>query len=160
MKVREATKEDFDEIWEIFHAVVQAGDTYAFSPYTSKEEALSGWCPDDGVTFVAVSDGTVVGTYTMTRNWCGLGDHVANSAFMVHPDCRGQGVGRAMGEHALDEARTAGFKGMQFNFVVSTNDAAIRLWESLGFRIVGTSPKAFCHAERGLVDAHVIYRDL
>jgi ribosomal protein S18 acetylase RimI-like enzyme len=79
---------------------------------------------------------------------------------MVAPNAHGQGIGRAMGEHCLNEARQLGFRAMQFNFVVSTNESAIRLWQRLGFEIVGTLPDAFRHPERGYVDVHVMFRSL
>ncbi len=109
---------------------------------------------------VAERDGTVVGTYIVRANQPGLGSHVANAAFMVAPDARGLGVGQAMGEHCLAEAQRLGFRAMQFNFVVSTNEAAVRLWQRLGFEIVGTLPGAFRHAEKGYVAAYVMYRSL
>jgi ribosomal protein S18 acetylase RimI-like enzyme len=109
---------------------------------------------------VAESGGRVVGTYLLRPNRPGLGSHVANAAFMVSPSARGLGVGRAMGEHCLAEARRLGYRAMQFNFVVSTNEAAVKLWQRLGFRIAGTLPGAFRHRTRGFVDAYVMFRTL
>ena len=146
--------------WEIFHRVVEAGDTYVYDPDTEESTARQIWMCSDAKPFVAVADGKVVGTYILKANQPGLGAHVANAGFMVHPESRGSGVGLAMGRHALETARSLGHKAMQFNFVVSTNSAAVALWEKLGFSIVGTLPKAFRHARLGFVDAYVMFRAL
>jgi L-amino acid N-acyltransferase YncA len=160
MKIRAATKADRDAIWKIFHEVVAAGDTYALDPCMSREEALSYWFGAGTETYVAESAGQVAGTYILRPNQSGGGSHIANAAFMVAPDARGHGIGRAMGEHCLSEARQLGFRAMQFNFVISTNESAVRLWEELGFTKVGTLPAAFRHPEKGYVDAYVMFRSL
>lgn len=160
MKIRAAAQADRAAIWKIFHEVVAAGDTYAIDPEMSREDALAYWFSADTRTYVADSTVGVVGTYILRRNQSGGGSHVANAAFMVAPEARGQGIGRAMGEHCLSEARRLGFRAMQFNFVVSTNESAVRLWQQLGFEIVGTLPGAFCHPESGYVDVYVMYRSL
>jgi L-amino acid N-acyltransferase YncA len=158
--LRPATAADHDAIWSIFRAVITPGDTYVFDPQMPREEALAYWFRADTHTYVAEHEGRVVGTYIIKANQPALGSHVANASFMVAPDARGLGVGRAMGEHCLAEARRLGFRAMQFNFVVSTNEPAIRLWKQLGFEIVGTLPGAYRHARFGFVDAHVMFRAL
>ena len=160
IKIRPATDADHDAIWKIFHEIVAAGDTYAFDPRMSREEALAYWFRSSTRTYVAEEDGGVVGTYILRPNQSGPGSHVANAAFMVARDAEGAGVGRRMAEHCLTEARRMGFRGMQFNFVVSTNTRAIHLWNQLGFKIVGTLPGAFRHPEKGFVDVYVMYRSL
>ena len=160
MKIRAAAEADRAAIWKIFHEVVAAGDTYAIDPNISREEALAYCFGADTQTYVAESAGRVVGTYILRPNQSGGGSHVANAAFMVAPDARGQGVGRAMGEHCLSEARRLGFRAMQFNFVVATNESAVRLWQDLGFKIVGTLAGAFRHPEKDYVDVYVMYRAL
>jgi ribosomal protein S18 acetylase RimI-like enzyme len=203
LNIRPATEADCDAIWEIFHAAVAAGDTYAFDPNISREEALAYWFREDRHTHVAEQDRPasrpegsrldqsagspssshrgvspiassaiegaarrsrvrrqVVGTYILRPNQSGGGSHVANAAFMVASNARGQGIGRAMSEHCLSEARRFGFRAMQFNFVVSTNDVAVRLWKRFGFKIVGTLPSAFRHPEKGYVDVYVMFRSL
>jgi L-amino acid N-acyltransferase YncA len=160
LQIRQATPVDNDAIWNIFHAVVVHGDTYTFDPDTSREEALSYWLHPSTRSYVAQREGNVVGTYILRANQPGLGSHVANAAFMVSPLARGLGVGRAMGEHSIGEARRMGFRAMQFNFVVSTNEAAVSLWHQLGFRIVGTLPAAFRHSQKGFVDAYIMFRPL
>jgi L-amino acid N-acyltransferase YncA len=184
LKIRPATEADCDAVWTVFHEVVAAGDTYAFDPHTSREEALAYWFALGTHTYVAEIDRQsageavgfprttvpcptartksplIVGTYILRPNQAGPGSHVANAAFMVASSARGQGIGRTMGEHCLGEARRLGFRAMQFNFVVSTNTSAIRLWEQLGFKIVGTLPGAFRHPEKGYVDVYVMFRSL
>src|SRR5205823_8402674 len=156
-QIREATAMDCDAIWDIFHSVVVTGDTYAFDPDISREGALAYWLHPSNWCYVAEREGNVVGTYILKANQPGLGSHVANAAFMVSLQARGLGVGRAMGGHSLSEARRLGFRAMQFNFVVSTNEPAVRLWRQLGFKIVGTLPGAFRHREKGFVDAYVMF---
>jgi L-amino acid N-acyltransferase YncA len=164
IEIRAATKNDQEAIWKIFHAVVARGDTYAFDPQISRGDALAYWFWEENHTYVAVvadskRDG-VAGTYILRPNQAGGGAHVANAAFMVAPDVQGHGIGRAMAEHCLSEARRLGFRAMQFNFVISTNVVAVRLWQRLGFKIVGTLPDAFRHPEQGFVDVYVMFRSL
>jgi L-amino acid N-acyltransferase YncA len=158
MNIRTANKADEDAIWEIFRAVIAPGDTYVFDPGMSRTEAMAYWFGAGTHTNVAESDGRIAGTYLFKANQPGLGSHVANAAFMVSPSARGLGVGRRMGEHCLAEARRLGFRAMQFNFVVSTNEPAVHLWQQLGFKIVGTLPGAFHHSQLGFVDAYVMFQ--
>ncbi len=160
LKIRSATERDRDAIWNIFHEVIAAGDTYAFDPGMSREEAFAYWFGADTHTYIAENDRRVVGTYILRANQAGPGAHVANAAYMVAKDARGFRVGRKMAEHSLSEARRLGFRAMQFNFVVSTNASAIHLWQQLGFKIVGTLPGAFRHPRAGSVDVYVMFRSL
>ena len=160
IKIRPATDADRDAIWKIFHEIISAGETYALDPKMSREEALAYWFRADTRTYVAEKNGRVVGTYILRPNQLGSGSHVANAAFMVAPASERLGVGRRMAEHCLSEARRMGFRAMQFNFVVSTNTAAIHLWKQLGFKIVGALPGAFRHPEKGYVDVYVMFRSL
>ena len=147
-------------MWQIFKAVVAGGDTYVFAPDTPREEALDYFLGPDMQSWVAELDGSVVGMYKLIPNRRDLGSHVANASFMVSPAAHGKGIGRALGEHCLAEARQAGYQAMQFNFVVSTNAGAVHLWQELGFKILATLPKAFNHARLGYVDAYVMHRFL
>ncbi|MFL6514131.1 MAG: GNAT family N-acetyltransferase [Chthoniobacterales bacterium] len=160
MNVRPAAKPDHDAIWRIFREVVAPGDTYTMDPNISREQAFGYWFRSDTKTYVAEQGGEIVGTYTLRPNRSGGGGHVSNASFMVDPGARGRGIGKAMAEHGLDEARRLGYRAMQFNFVVSTNETALRLWENLGFAIVGTLPGAFRHPARGFVDVYVMFREL
>jgi L-amino acid N-acyltransferase YncA len=158
--IRAATAADRDAIWEIFRATVAPGDAFVYDPKTPREEAMAYWFAKGTRTYTAEQDGKIVGSYILRSNRPGLGDHVANAGFMVAPHARGLGVGRTMGEHALTEARQLGYRAMQFNFVISTNESAVHLWQQLGFKIVGTLPGAFRHARKGFVDAYVMFRSL
>ncbi|MCW3098227.1 MAG: GCN5-related N-acetyltransferase [Chthonomonadaceae bacterium] len=160
MDIRKAELADWDAIWEIWHAVVAEGATYVYAPDTGKEEAFALWMTPPAVPYVAVEDGQIVGTYLIKPNQPGLGSHVANAGFMVSGAHSGKGIGRTMGQHALEEARRAGFQAMQFNFVVSTNTRAVALWQSLGFAIIGTVPQAYHHCTLGFVDVVVMHRFL
>jgi L-amino acid N-acyltransferase YncA/8-oxo-dGTP pyrophosphatase MutT (NUDIX family) len=158
--IRPAADTDHDAIWQIFRAVIAARDTYTFAPDTPRDVAMAYWFGPDIATFVAERDGRVVGMYKLVANALALGAHVSNASFMVDPAASGKGLGRAMGTHALREARAQGYDAMQFNFVVSTNHRAVALWQRLGFRIVGTLPRVFRHGALGLVDAYVMHRFL
>ena len=158
LTIRSAGDADRDTIWEIFRATVAPGDVFVYDPKTPREEAMAYWFAKGTRTYAAEQDGQVIGSYILRPNRPGLGDHVANAGFMVAPSARAAGVGRAMGEHALAEARRLGYRAMQFNFVISTNEWAVHLWQQLGFQIVGTLPGAFRHARNGFVDAYVMFR--
>jgi L-amino acid N-acyltransferase YncA len=158
--IRPAGDADFDAMWPIFQEVVAAGDTYVFAQDTPREAAFAYWLGPGVTSYVVEGEGRVVGMYKIVPNQPGLGAHVANASFMVAPAFQGRGAGREMGRHCLGEARRLGFRAMQFNFVVSTNHAAVALWQSLGFAIVGTLPGAFAHLELGDVDAYVMFRSL
>ena len=158
--IREATERDRDAIWEIFRATVAPGDSFVYDPNTPREEAMAYWFAKGTRTYVAEENGRIVGSYILRDNRPGLGNHVSNAGFMVDPSARRSGIGRTMGEHALNEARRLGYRAMQFNFVISTNESAVRLWQQLGFRIIGTLPGAFRHSRKGLVDAYVMFRSL
>lgn len=162
VQVRRAAPGDWAGIWPIFRAVVAAGDTYAFAPDIGEETARTLWTAPPACAYVATdARGEIVGTYFLKSNQPDLGSHVANAGFMVAPRAGGRGIGRALGEHALCEARALGFRAMQFNFVVSTNTRAVALWQALGFQIIGTVPAAFQHQALGrLVDVYIMHRVL
>lgn len=160
MIIRPATAADAEAIWRIFQKVVAPGDTYSFTSETTEREAVAYFLGPGITSFVAEVDGRVVGMYKLIPNRIGRGSHVSNASFMVDPAAHGRGIGRALGEHCLEEARRQGYAAMQFNFVVSTNAAGVALWKKLGFEIIGTLPKAFRHATLGDVDAYVMHRFL
>jgi L-amino acid N-acyltransferase YncA len=157
--VRPATDDDWLRIWPFFAAIVQAGETYAFPPDLTVDSARPWWMEQPPAhTVVAVdADGTVLGSAKWGPNRPGRGAHVSTASFMVDPVARGRGVGRLLAEHVVDAAREAGYDGMQFNAVIETNTAAVALWRSLGFQVVGTVPGAFDSATYGKVGLHVMY---
>jgi ribosomal protein S18 acetylase RimI-like enzyme len=158
--VRAATSTDDDAIWHILEPVFRAGETYPIPRDVSRIDALAYWRTSGHSVFIAEQDGVVAGTYYLRANNKGGGAHVANCGYMTAQAATGRGVARAMCTHSLATARERGFRAMQFNFVISTNERAVRLWQSCGFKIVGRLPGAFAHPARGDVDAFVMYRTL
>jgi ribosomal protein S18 acetylase RimI-like enzyme len=160
MQVRPAQARDDDAIWAIIGPTIRAGETYVLPRDMSRAAALSYWRSPGHEVFVAEQDGEVLGTYYMRTNQQGGGSHVANCGYMTAPGATGRGVARTMCAHSLEHARARGFRAMQFNFVVGSNERAVALWRSFGFEIVGRLPGAFAHPRLGLVDALVMYRKL
>ena len=161
MIIRTATDDDWPRVFPLFAAVVAEGRTYAYPEGLTSEQARALWMEKPPGTTVVAEDGEqLLGTAKAGPNRPGRGAHVATASFMVGPDARGRGVGRALGEHVLAWAAAQGFRSMQFNAVVETNTAAVKLWRSLGFAVVGTVPEAFDHPEHGLVGLHVMHRPL
>jgi ribosomal protein S18 acetylase RimI-like enzyme len=159
-EIRPAEPRDNRAVWHIIRSVLASGDTSVFPPDSTEEEMTAYWFSPEKHTYVAILDGKVVGTFWLKPNYPGLGSHVANAAYMVSPRAAGRGVGRRMAEFSLDEARRLGFTAMQFNFVVKSNTVAVKLWESLGFEVIGEIPDAFNHVENGLTNAYIMYRKL
>lgn len=160
MLIRPAHKNDAPAIWRIIGPTIRAGETYALDRRMSETDALAYWLGDDRETFVAAENGEIIGTYYIRPNQTGGGSHICNCGYMTSITATGRGVARAMCKHSLDHGRTRGFRGMQFNFVVSSNSRAVALWQSLGFAIVGRLPEAFDHPKLGYVDALVMFRSL
>jgi L-amino acid N-acyltransferase YncA len=161
VQIREYTDDDWPSIWPIFREVVTAGDTYAYDPDWSSEQAREIWVEGSpGHTVVACEGSRLLGTAKIGPNRPGPGSHVATASFMVAADARGRGVGRALGEYALAWAQEQGYAAMQFNAVVASNHAAVRLWQALGFQIIGTVPEAFAHPTLGRVGLHIMHRYL
>jgi len=160
MLIRKAIEKDSDAIWAILEPILRAGETYTQPRDMSREEALVYWFSPSHEVFVAEDTSEIVGTYFLMANQKGGGAHVANCGYMTAPHAMGRGVARAMCAHSLERARERGFRAMQFNFVLSTNVRAVRLWQSFGFEIVGRLPKAFEHPKLGFVDAFVMYLQL
>jgi GNAT superfamily N-acetyltransferase len=159
--IREANEGDWDEIFPFFRAIVDAGETYAYPSGLEKDEARELWMErPPALTVVAQLDSDVVGSAKMGPNHPGRGSHVATASFMVSPQHQSQGVGMALGKFMIAWARESGYHSVQFNAVVETNSGAVHLWESLGFVVLATVPKAFDHAKYGLVGLHVMYLPL
>ncbi|WP_284620136.1 GNAT family N-acetyltransferase [Aquabacterium humicola] len=160
--IRRHQPDDWATVWPLLRDTFASGDTYAFAPDSTEAEIHRAWIEAPQSTWVSVDedDGTLLGTYILKPNQPGLGGHVCNCGYVVAPAARGRGIASAMCAHSQDEARARGFRAMQFNLVVSTNDGAVRLWQKLGFAIVSTLPGAFRHAQRGYVDAYVMFKTL
>ncbi|MBB4907296.1 GNAT family N-acetyltransferase [Actinophytocola algeriensis] len=163
MEIRDAVPEDWPRIWPFLRDIVRAGETYTWPTDVTEDVARAMWMAHalPYRTVVAVeSGGDVMGTAKMGPNHLGPGSHIANASFMVNPDHGGKGVGRALGQYVLDQARADGFRAMQFNAVVSTNAVAVKLWQSLGFDIIATLPEGYLHAKEGYVGLHIMFRSL
>lgn len=158
MDIRPLRDSDWPAVWPLLQATIAAGDTYSFAPDSSEAEIRKVWVELPLASFVAVEGGQLLGTYFIKANQPGLGSHVCNCGYVVSPAAQGRGVAAAMCEHSQAFAQERGFHAMQFNFVVSTNERAVRLWERLGFAVVGRLPGAFKHQRLGYVDALVMYK--
>jgi ribosomal protein S18 acetylase RimI-like enzyme len=160
MTIRPATTDDHDAIWAVLAPAIRAGETLALPRDMTREAALAYWMSPDTDVFVSEEDGAIVGSSYVRANYPGGGAHVANAGYVTAITAIGRGVARAMCAHSIEHARARGFRAMQFNFVVSTNDRAVWLWQAMGFAIVGRLPGAFAHPTHGDVDALVMYRKL
>lgn len=159
--IRPFQSQDWPFLWPILQSVFATGDTYAFPPSSTETEIYDAWINLPQATFVAVNDaGAVIGTYILKPNQPGLGGHVCNCGYVVADSARGRGIAAALCEHSQVHAQSLGYRSMQFNLVVSTNVVAVRLWQKLGFAIVGTLPGAFKHRHLGYVDAYVMHKSL
>jgi RimJ/RimL family protein N-acetyltransferase len=158
--IRAAAATDEPALWRILEPVIRAGETYPLPRDMSREQALAYWRQPGHAVFVAERAGSVVGTYYLRANQAGGGAHVANCGYMTASESTGRGVATAMCRHSLAEAKARGFRTMQFNFVISSNERAVRLWQHCGFAIVGRLPRAFDHPRLGPVDALVMMRSL
>lgn len=158
--IREITKGDFELFWPTFESIIQAQESYAFDPAMSFDDAYHLWCVVPAKTFVYEENGQILGSYYIKPNAMGPGSHVCNCGYMVADAARGKGVARQMCEHSQEVAVRLGFAAMQFNAVVSTNEVAVKLWQKLGFTIIGTLPKAYRHGTLGYVDSFIMYKSL
>jgi ribosomal protein S18 acetylase RimI-like enzyme len=160
MRIRPAHVDDAASIWRIIGPTIRAGETYALDRDMTEADALAYWLAKEKETFVAEENGEIFGTYYIRPNQAGGGKHICNCGYMTSAAASGRGIARAMCQHSLDYARQRGYRGMQFNFVVSSNTRAVALWESFAFQIVGRLPQAFHHPTLGYVDAFVMFRPL
>lgn len=151
---------DMEHIWTIFKKVIQSGDTYVFDPNATIDYVEKYWLTPHIDTFVAETNGEILGTYFIKPNQIDLGNHIANCGYMVSPSHQGKGIGRLLCEHSQEFAISKGYLGIQFNIVVSTNLVAVNLWQKMGFKIIGTTPNGFRHHTRGLVDTYIMYKSL
>ena len=160
--IRPYKPEDWDLVWTVLEPVFREGETYAIRPEITAGEARAYWTSTPKEVFVAVDEATeqLIGTYFLRPNFDGPGAHVCNCGYVVAARARGKGVASRMCEHSQREAASRGYRAMQYNLVVSTNEAAVRLWKRMGFGVIGTVPGAFRHPRFGFVDAHIMYKKL
>ncbi|MEU8509388.1 GNAT family N-acetyltransferase [Streptomyces brevispora] len=162
MLIREATTGDWPAVWPFFHQIVSDGETFTYPLDLGEADARDWWLlePPNRTVVAVADDGTILGTAKMNRNHMGNGSHIASASYMVDPRHTGRGVGRALCAYTIDWAGTAGFRAMQFNAVVETNTAAVGLYRSLGFEVLGTLPEGFDHPKHGFVGLHIMHRPL
>lgn len=160
MLIRSTQPQDADAIWAILQPIIAKGDSFAFAPDTPREAMLGWWMAPDKHGYVAELDGAVVGSFVLKDNQPGLGSHIANAAYATAPWAGGRGIGETMGAYSIEEARKLGYKAMQFNIVVKSNERAVRLWQRLGFSIIGEIPDAFNHLEHGMTNAYIMYQKI
>ena len=160
LKIRPATEADWPHLWAIIEPIMREGETFALPRDGNESTARAYFASAEKTNFVAEDVGIILGASYVRANQQGGGSHIANCGYMTSPAARGRGIARALCAHSIDYCRQQGFKGIQFNFVVSSNEPAVHLWQRLGFEIVGTLPKAFNHPQRGLVDSYVMFRSL
>ncbi len=158
--IRKASKTDDPQLWKIIKSVISSGDTYVFAPDSSKDKMLAYWRGADKKTYVALWENKIVGTFFLKENQPDLGSHIANAGYMVAPEAKGKRVGRQMAEFSIEEAKRLGYLAMQFNFVVKSNEVAVKLWQNLGFQVIGEIPEAYNHVKNGLTNAYIMHRKL
>ena len=160
MYIRSGTLDDYEAVWQIFKAIIKTGDTYVFNPTTPKADLKKHWFADYMTTFVVEDNKKLLGTYILKPNQIDLGNHIANGSYMVSPAEQGKGIGKTLCEHSIHFAKQSGYLGIQFNIVVSSNVAAVKLWQKFGFEIIGTTPKGFRHSRLGLIDTYIMFKVL
>jgi len=160
VEISEITKSDFEDFWPVFKEVVVDQETYAFDPEIDFETAYHLWCLSPAKVFVIKENGVVLGSYYIKANASGPSSHISNCGYMVSPESRGKGIARKLCLHSQQMAIGLGFRAMQFNSVVSTNEIAIKLWEKLGYKIIGTIPNAYKHKKLGYVDSFIMHKHL
>ncbi len=160
LNFRQATPSDSDALWELIKPIIREGSTYVFSPDSSEEKMVAYWLGEDKLTYVAESEGKIVGIFYLKANQPDRGAHIVNAGYMVSQEHKGKGIGKAMAEFSFYEAKRLGYQAMQFNYVVKSNTAAVSLWTKLGFEIVGEVPDAFSHPDLGLTNVLILYRKL
>ncbi len=160
MEISEVTKQDFEAFWPVLQEVVKAQETYAFDPNLSFDDAYNLWCLAPQKSLVIKEGNDVLGAYYIKPNAAGPSAHISNCGYMVSPRSRGKGIARKLCEHSQEIAIELGYTAMQFNSVVSTNEIAVKLWQKLGYCIIGTIPKAYQHKRLGLVDSFIMHKHL
>ena len=158
MQISEITKSDFESFWPVFKAIITAQETYAFDPDINFESAYNLWCLSPQKAYVIKENGLILGSYYIKPNASGPSSHISNCGYMVSPESRGKGIARKLCLHSQKIALDLGYSAMQFNSVVSSNEVAINLWKKLGYKIIGTIPKAYKHKKLGYVDSFIMYK--
>ncbi|KNC66058.1 GNAT family N-acetyltransferase [Pseudoalteromonas ardens] len=156
--IRIMTQNDFQHFWPTFKEIIEQQETYAFDPDMSQQQAYALWCQKVDNAYVMAEGDEILGSYYLKANAMGPSNHICNCGYMVAPQARGKGVARTLCEHSQSEAIKLGYRAMQFNSVVASNQVAVQLWQRLGYQIIGTIPKAYRHPRLGFVDSHIMYK--
>ncbi|MCG7563417.1 GNAT family N-acetyltransferase [Pseudoalteromonas sp. McH1-42] len=156
--IRIMTQSDFQHFWPTFKEIIEQQETYAFDPDMSQQQAYALWCQKVDNAYVMVEGDEILGSYYLKANAMGPSNHICNCGYMVAPQARGKGIARTLCEHSQSEAIKLGYRAMQFNSVVASNQVAVQLWQRLGYQIIGTIPKAYRHPSLGFVDSHIMYK--
>lgn len=160
LDIVEINSSKFDEIWAVLSPVFKTGETYPIAPDATKEDGKAYWFAPDKRVYAASDQGEIVGTYYIKPNQIGLGSHVCNAGFVVAAEHSGKGYGTLLGWHALQTAKEMGYESMQFNLVVANNIASLKIWQKLGFDVIGTIPEAFNYRGEKHIDAYILYKKL
>jgi len=160
LDIKEVTPDHFDEIWHIFREVIQAEDTYPYPANITKEEARSLWFAPGAKVYHAYLDGVPIATRYIVPNKPGLASHVCNTGVMIDKNYRGKGYGKILNEFAIKKAKELGYKAIQLNLVVATNEVSIKICKQNGFEIIGLLPGAFFYKRERYADAYVMFRKL
>ena len=161
MNVCEQSETDWPDVWRVIEPVFRAGESYPLPHDVSEQDAKRYWIKSDGLNAVARDhNGAVLGVYYLRPDQGGPGDHICNAGYVIAEAARGRGLATALCTQSQDQARAMGFRGMKFNLVVSTNEAAVKAWKKAGMEIIGTVPSAFRHPALGFVDAYIMFRVL
>ncbi|MGN6101526.1 MAG: GNAT family N-acetyltransferase [Devosia sp.] len=160
MLIRPAEPDEWPKIWAMLEPAMREGETLALPRDGSEADGRAYWASPEKRNFLAVEGDAVLGSSYIRANQQGGGAHVANCGYLTSPAARGRGVARALCAHSIDWCRAQGFRAIQFNFVVSTNEPAVHLWHSFGFEVLARLPGAFLHPRHGYVDALVMWKSL
>jgi ribosomal protein S18 acetylase RimI-like enzyme len=160
MEIRRASENDWPAMWAILEPIIREGETFSLARDADEATGRAYFASPEKVNFVAVADGEVLGASYVRANQQGGGAHIANCGYMTSTAARGRGIARALCAHSIEYCREQGFRGIQFNFVVSTNEPAVHLWQSFGFETIARLPEAYLHPRLGYVDALVMYKRL
>lgn len=162
MRFRQIEAAEFPLIAPLMQTVLDGEDAFSLPANASTQQQCEYFFSglNNEVWLAETDEGEIAGAYCQRANQAGLGSHIANGSYLVNPKLNGRGIGTQLGEHSLKRAKAKGYRGIQFNFVVSTNRPAIALWQKLGFDIIGTIPGGYHYRQQRYVDAYIMFRSL
>jgi GNAT superfamily N-acetyltransferase len=149
-----------EAVWRILEPIIRGGDVYALPPNMSEAEGIGFWFAPENEVYCAEEAGEMLGVAYLRENSKRSGQGVANGGYATAKSAESRGVARALCLYTLQRASELGFREMQFNYVISTNSRAVRLWKNLGFVIAEVLLKDFEHPRLGHVDVFVMVRPI